>query len=141
MKSVLIYLILVGLPVYGVYSIVRMGEKLTPPVSIGGVWRFEAAPDSVCGGHPFPDSLVATVDQSGPNLRVQLNKLANPLAGKLTGTNLDVTNGHLRLQATLAADTSAHAMTGSLSGLTCAGTLPVSVSGKRSHSAAGSRAH
>ncbi len=39
MKSALLYLVLVGLPVLGVVGILRLGESIEPPPSVGGVWR------------------------------------------------------------------------------------------------------
>lgn len=140
LKTVLLYLLLVGIPAYGVATIIRLGERIRPPLSVGGIWRLDAVSDAACAGRPLPDSLVATIDQSGPHLRVHLNRLANPLEGELTGSRFDVTDGTLRITAQLPLDTGLHVLTGSIAGLTCAGGMPVPVTGQRVHSGALGRA-
>jgi hypothetical protein len=78
MRLALLYLSLVGLPILGVLGILRLGEALMPPVSIGGAWNIEVNPrdvdDSACGdllSAPVPPFL--TISQSGPHLRLSLN--------------------------------------------------------------------
>jgi len=42
MKSLLIYLAMVGLPLAGLFGILRAGSRLDAPHSIGGSWRMQA---------------------------------------------------------------------------------------------------
>jgi len=72
-RSVLLYLVLVGLPVAGVSAVLRAGRELTPPTSFGGSWVVEAWPDSVCQEHQ-PDTLELMVDQSGPSLSIKTRR-------------------------------------------------------------------
>ena len=39
MKSGLLYLLLVGLPVLALVGVVRIGERILPPTYVGGTWR------------------------------------------------------------------------------------------------------
>jgi len=73
MKPVLLYLVLVGLPIAGVFGIVRLGKKLPAPVSVGGVWKLEfnsrEADISPCEGFAvWSQPLMLTISQSGPHL-------------------------------------------------------------------------
>ncbi len=44
MKAFLLYLSLVGLPLAGVFGILRIGSQIEAPPRIGGVWQAAAAP-------------------------------------------------------------------------------------------------
>jgi hypothetical protein len=73
MKPVLLYLLLVGLPIAGVFGIVRLGKKLHAPVSVGGVWKVEFNPRDQdippCEGFAVSSQpLILTISQSGPRL-------------------------------------------------------------------------
>ena len=39
MKPILLYLILVGLPVLGIFGLLRAGQKLSAPISLFGTWN------------------------------------------------------------------------------------------------------
>lgn len=84
MKSVLLYLLLVGLPVLGVSAVLQAGRKLTPPVSFSGSWRVEAWPDSACLITDDPDTLQVVVEQSGPAVRIIFSR-GTLLVGKVKG--------------------------------------------------------
>jgi hypothetical protein len=72
-RSVLLYLLLVGFPVAGMSAVLRAGRDLKPPASFGGSWRVEAWPDSVC---PLsqPDTLQLVIEQSGPGLSIKTRR-------------------------------------------------------------------
>jgi hypothetical protein len=140
-KALALYLVLVGIPVLGVSTIVRMGEKITPPVSVGGIWRAQARPDSSCQDEPFPDSLVMNVAQSGPQLIVHLNARTRPLIGAVDDTIVQVADGNLIVRGVLSSDTSRHVMIGEITGLPCASGLPAVFTAQRTHSAAAARTH
>lgn len=72
-RSVLLYLVLVGLPVVGVTAVLRAGRELKPPTSFGGSWRVEALPDSVCLKYQL-DTLELLVEQSGPSLSIKTRR-------------------------------------------------------------------
>jgi len=77
MKSVLNYLILVGLPVCGVLLILRAGQSLKAPSSIGGAWAVEVSAPLGCGASAMgSEPPVLIIAQSGPHLNLTLN--SNP---------------------------------------------------------------
>lgn len=86
MKPVATYIFLVGLPVLGVLLVLRLGQNLTPPMSVGGVWQIEVAAQAECAaGWQGLEELTLTISQSGPNLVLTLD--TNPrttLAGVIT---------------------------------------------------------
>ena len=43
MKSILLYIVLVGLPVAAVLAVLRMGDTVEAPPAVGGEWRVEGA--------------------------------------------------------------------------------------------------
>ena len=76
MKSLLLYLVLVGLPLAGLFGILRLGSRLEAPPAIGGAWAVTAAP-----GAALPDSL--HLSQSGVHLSVTAG--GAKLSGRLEG--------------------------------------------------------
>lgn len=91
MKLVLVYLFLVGMPLAGVIGILRIGETLTPPIAVGGVWRLEVSPpagDEPACDDPLLQSTppVLTISQSGPHLRLSFNDAGRTtLVGEIRG--------------------------------------------------------
>lgn len=89
MKAILLYLVLVGVPVAGVYGIVCLGQDLKPPRSVAGAWTVELTPrvaDSMsCKGFIVPSkSLILKVTQSGPHIDLTLNdQSATRLSGEV----------------------------------------------------------
>ncbi|HEX2202804.1 MAG TPA: hypothetical protein VHG91_05890 [Longimicrobium sp.] len=63
MKSFLLYLVLVGLPLAGLFGILHLGNRLQAPPAVGGAWAVAAAPRAA-----LPDSL--HLSQSGVHLSV-----------------------------------------------------------------------
>jgi hypothetical protein len=85
MKSALLYLVLVGIPIVGVFGIVRLGRDLKPPISVGGVWNIEGSPRpaGVLPCNNFgSDPLILTISQSGSHLALKFN---DPNETKLSG--------------------------------------------------------
>jgi hypothetical protein len=87
MKIVLLYLVLVGTPVAGIYGVVCLGQDLKPPMSVGGEWTVELTPRKadmlLCKGFIVSsESLILKVTQTGPHLALTLN---DPSATQLSG--------------------------------------------------------
>ncbi len=72
MKSVLLYLILVGVPVLGVLGVLRLGEQIVPPAAIGGRWQVEGG-----GGACVVPGGTFSVAQSGEFLHVSISGRAD----------------------------------------------------------------
>lgn len=92
MKSVLLYLALVGLPMLGVLGVLRLGRHLEAPPDVGGVWRAEIAP-AVQLVPPCveltPEATAFDVVQSGRHAGVTLNDPARTrLEADLQGIRL-----------------------------------------------------
>ena len=109
-KLMLAYICLVGAPLLALVGIVRAGQHLRPPISLGGEWNLDADFGSWPSG-PCRELLASvnrpffSVSQSGSELAVTLN---NPqktvLAGKLRGTSLTIgAEGPHKSRPTLAA--------------------------------------
>ena len=87
MKAILLYLVLVGTPLAGVYGIVCLGQDLKPPMSVAGAWKVEPTPrtsDSAsCEGlMASSKSLILKISQTGPHLALTLS---DQKATRLTG--------------------------------------------------------
>lgn len=78
MKSALLYVALVGLPVLGVLGVVRLGGLITPPAAVGGTWRMERR-GAAC---VVPGDGVFRIVQSGEFIHVAVPGRAD-LPGRL----------------------------------------------------------
>lgn len=99
---VIAYVLLVALPLLGLVGVLRSGRGLVAPISVDGVWKFEAngttpsADGCVKSLASLQDSLV-TISQSGKRLGLSLNGLnlndGPPLVGSgvIDGTTLNAT--------------------------------------------------
>lgn len=95
-KLIVAYICLVGLPLLALVGILRAGQHLRPPISLGGEWNVDADFGS-WQSTPCRELVAArdqpffSVSQSGTNLVVTLN---NPqrtaLAGELQGASLTI---------------------------------------------------
>ncbi len=86
-RSLLVYLLLVVPPMGGLLAILRLGEGLAPPHSIGGVWRLTPEGDQQCASSPTPDEL--RVSQSGLHAEVSSDRASGlSLAVELHGTSI-----------------------------------------------------
>ena len=94
MKSVLLYLVLVGTPFLGLLGILQIGEKLEAPVSVGGSWAVESttaqALERSCAPLEAPgDRLELTISQSGRYVQLRLNDAAKTsMTGRLHARTL-----------------------------------------------------
>lgn len=91
-KSVLLYIALVGLPVLGVLGILRLGSGLSAPPHLAGVWRAglgpatQLVPPCVELAHDAP---AFHLSQSGVTVDLTLNDAARTRIGaRLDGTRL-----------------------------------------------------
>jgi hypothetical protein len=85
MKILLLYFVLVGVPVVGIYGIVCLGQDLKPPMSVGGEWTVELTPrtaDMLPCKDFSSESLILKVTQTGRHLVLTLN---DPSATRLSG--------------------------------------------------------
>ena len=92
MKTVITYGMLVGLPILGVLLILRLGQNLTPPLSVGGQWSMALSPSALslteagctAAGEDFT-SVTLAIAQSGPKLVLTLDTdPTTQLAGVIT---------------------------------------------------------
>lgn len=84
MRSLLLYLALVGLPLAGLFGILRAGSRLEAPPAVGGAWRVEA-PAS-------PADSVLEVSQSGVHAVVRHGGVR--MRGEVRGDSLFAAAGH-----------------------------------------------
>lgn len=102
-KLLIVYLCLVGIPLLGLLAILRAGERLTPPTSLGGSWKLEADFTSLAS-QACRDLLFGIkqpfliISQSGPSIALTLNNSERTI---LPGT---VENGSLFAGSTPAND-------------------------------------
>ena len=73
MKSIFLYLVLVGLPVLGTVGLLQIGQRLAAPISVAGTWSAQftlpGSSDSSDGDAILcSDPTVFTILQSGPNV-------------------------------------------------------------------------
>jgi hypothetical protein len=94
MKVFLQYILMVGIPVIGVLGLLQVGGNLKAPVSVGGVWALNVAPQpaagEVCEGVlVWAEPPALTISQSGPNLVLTFNDTDKTrLEGKVAGAAL-----------------------------------------------------
>lgn len=78
MKTAALYLFLVGVPLLGLFAVLRTGERLVPPHSVGGAWVLEDPSLSVTE-HPCirlefdVERPALTIAQSGPRVVLTFN--------------------------------------------------------------------
>ncbi|HEX8385006.1 MAG TPA: hypothetical protein VF576_02425 [Rubricoccaceae bacterium] len=78
MKSVLLYVALVGLPTLGVLGVIRLGGLISPPPAVGGLWRVEGG-GAAC---VVPGDGVFEIVQSGEYVHVSVPGRSD-VAGRL----------------------------------------------------------
>lgn len=87
MKSALLYLVLVGVPVLGVLGVLRLGERIAPPAAVGGEWRIEGGGRTcVVPGGRF------RIEQSGEFVHVAIPGRTD-VPGRLRGGVLAASGG------------------------------------------------
>jgi hypothetical protein len=137
MKTIAIYVLLVGAPLLGLLGILRAGERIVPPHHVGGEWEldpaFAAALRAACPDVVFPAAGPALdVSQSGTRAVLTLNDTAGAvLDARLDGVALSAASDRaspacggrgLRLAATLRPDPRAPELRGTA---TVPGSAPV----------------
>lgn len=89
----LAYLFLVALPVLVLVGVLRSGDNLIAPISVGGPWRIQTVENNFAG-LPCGKSLAVrdagfTVSQSGKNFTLSFdNSLASSASGTIEGTTI-----------------------------------------------------
>jgi hypothetical protein len=130
-KTLMLYLVLVGVPVVGVSTVIRVGNRLTPPVALAGKWQLEARPDLICVGAVL-DTLATTIEQSGRLLEVWFDGGGPRLKGSVEGIAFAASHGEtMRFSGTLHRDGGNHLLEGVLSGSPCAAATRTVVLGTR----------
>ena len=94
MRWVVLYLMMVGLPLFGVTVVLRSGRDLRAPWAMDGTWRLQ--PTTPCAPPSPPGELRLTVSQSGPHLAAVLTGsrgVRSTLSGELQDVTFTVSNG------------------------------------------------
>jgi hypothetical protein len=131
MKSFLIYLILVGIPVVGVIGVLRAGRHITPAPYVGGTWKVTVSPDSLCPSATAGDTVVLTVSQSGPHITATLKTPQEiKLSGRAYGAQFRV-SGSDQVQLHAAVKRGENRMRGILVGYPCAAARRTLLRGNR----------
>lgn len=140
MKTVLIYVLLVGAPLLGLLGILRAGERIGPPRHVGGEWALEpafaAALRAACADLVFPAAGPRLdVSQSGTRAVLTLNDTAaTALDARLDGESLAAATKEgsaacggrgLRLAATLRPDPRSPQLDGAATVPGCRSCAPV----------------
>jgi hypothetical protein len=82
MKLAIAYLFLIGIPIFCVIGILRLGENLTAPVAVKGVWlvdkQLEDSNTTSCGEYlNMLGWKEMTISQSGPDLVISFNDISH----------------------------------------------------------------
>lgn len=155
-KLLVVYLFLVGIPLVGLLAILRAGERLTPPQSVGGSWKLEADFSSLANKacrdllsnvkQPF-----LSISQSGPSVALALNNaqrttLPGTLRNSSISAGVEPTTGPadnaadcidtraIRLQADIAKEAGQRILIGTLSIAGCPSCTPVPFRAQRQSS-------
>jgi hypothetical protein len=94
-RFIVAYILLVGLPLFGLAGVLKAGRGLSAPLAVDGVWKLDAVTaqqeTQVCIQPAAMDSLL-TISQSGRQLVLTLNKQAAVTgAGMIEGADLSAT--------------------------------------------------
>lgn len=107
-KLLISYLLLVGVPILGVFGLLRLGANLAAPVAVAGEWLpSEAASGGCMSGLVWEQPPKMTIAQSGRLLVVSLSDANHSvLTGKLDGLAISAESDS-RLWLSAAVDRSA----------------------------------
>jgi hypothetical protein len=115
MRSSLLYLLLVGVPLLGLLAILTAGEQLVPPQAVGGAWTVEGegSPCVLVMNEPRPTLMnvsqsgtraeVVFTDEAGTRLSLRLegdSVTGSGTAAEVSGCHGDSLALHGRLQTT-----------------------------------------
>jgi hypothetical protein len=70
LRSVALYVVLVGVPLGGLLAILHVGGSIEPPPAVGGKWSVTEDPLASCSAWPRGTGLA--IEQSGRFLRVRI---------------------------------------------------------------------
>jgi hypothetical protein len=126
LRSLLLYLVLVGLPLAGVSGVLYAGKRLEAPASVRGRWQLEAAAttsgSNTCGAL-LEAGQVLNIAQSGQALQLAWGDAAGTtLAGQLDGLKITAheTKGPALLTAVLNQPQAGDRLDGTLTSAECA---------------------
>jgi hypothetical protein len=94
MRSIALYIVLVGTPILGLLGVLHVGQSLTPPIALHGVWHITLTPqyttDPACiTPLDVAEQRVLTIAQSGPHLVLTFNDAhATTLSGIIEGQTI-----------------------------------------------------
>jgi hypothetical protein len=109
MRSLLLYVFLVGVPGLAIFGVLRVGERLRSPIFVGGIWNVERAgnpgPASSYGYSLInPDRAVLTISQAGSRLWLTLNdENRTTFEGELRDVTITASIARLGSQTSLGA--------------------------------------
>ena len=90
---IIAYALLVGLPILGLFGVLKSGRSLAAPISLDGTWTVQADTNSLatlpCGKSLAASDLGMTISQSGGSFTLSLgNGTKSTTPGTLVGTSL-----------------------------------------------------
>jgi hypothetical protein len=106
MRSVLLYISLVGLPIVGMVGALHLGRGLTAPASVAGVWRVELSGQAGgvqrCNDAPSPEPLTLQIIQTGRRIAISVGDEKKVAAvGELREATLTAAGDSLQVKASL----------------------------------------
>lgn len=125
MKALVQYVLLVGIPILGVLGVLHLGQGLSAPHAVSGLWDITPsdsgqAASVTCSCPTVTDTLATqtlTVEQSGPKLVLELGNLRTH--GLIDRQTVRAASKRVSLNARLEAS---GVLRGTLSFATCPGT-------------------
>ena len=143
-RLVLRYLLMVTPPLIGVVLLLRVGQGLTPPVSVKGTWTLDldGTAGSACGELSFrqiPATL--TIIQSGPQLQLAMNDANKTVMnGEITANAITAASAKassIRFEATTDPQPIPGHLTGQVTSTECAAPVSVAFSAVRTKAGEG----
>jgi hypothetical protein len=106
MRSILLYISLVGLPIVGMVGAIHLGRGLTAPASVAGVWRVElvepAGGIQRCNEAPAAQAPALQIIQSGRRIAISVGDEKKVAAvGEIRETTLTAAGDSLQVKARL----------------------------------------
>jgi hypothetical protein len=106
MRSILLYISLVGLPIAGMVVALHLGRGLAAPASVAGVWRVELVEPSggiqPCNEAPAPRPTALQITQSGRRIAISVGDEKKVAAmGEVREATLTAAGDSLQVNARL----------------------------------------
>jgi hypothetical protein len=106
MRSILLYISLVGLPIAGMVVALHLGRGLAAPASVAGVWRVELVPPAggiqQCNEATAPGAPSLQIIQSGRRIAISVGDEKKVAAvGEIRETTLTAAGDSLQVKARL----------------------------------------